>query len=229
VRILLVEDDARMASFVRRGLSEHGLAVEAVADTAAADQRLARGDYDLVILDRMLPGESGLEFCRRLRAAERAMPVLMLTALSATEEKVEGLDAGADDYLTKPFELSELLARVRALLRRAGERGGAAPATVLEYAGLRMDLIRRAVQRDGKALRLTPREFALLEFLLRNPERVLGRTEIAQRVWNLDFESSNVLEVFVSSLRRKVDRGFDPPLIHTVVGTGYVLSREPVA
>jgi len=223
LRILLVEDDDRMSSFVRRGLEEHGHRVDVAHDTAAADECLTQGGYDLVILDRMLPGENGLTLCRRLREAGHGGPVLMLTALSSTAEKVEGLDAGADDYLSKPFEFSELLARVRALLRRGGDQGP----TVLEYADLRMDLLQRTATRNGKSIRLTPKEYALLEFLMRNPERVLSRTEIGRRVWNLDFEYSNVLEVFISSLRRKVDKGFERPLIQTVVGTGYILSSEP--
>jgi DNA-binding response OmpR family regulator len=178
--------------------------------------------YDLVILDVMLPDRDGVDVCRNLRRRKVASYILMLTALSATEDKIAGLDAGADDYLTKPFDFEELVARIRALLRR----GKASEATRLEHAGLEIDLLRRAVRRDGQAIKLSAKEYALLEFLMRNPDRVLDRMTIAQKVWDISYEpSSNVIDVYISALRKKVDRDFETPLIHTVVGMGYRFGR----
>jgi DNA-binding response OmpR family regulator len=177
----------------------------------------------VIILDLMLPDHDGVQLCRNLRRRRVSTPILMLTALSATDEKVAGLEAGADDYLTKPFDLDEFIARVRALLRRAQSSEGAN----LSFGGIEMDLVSRTVTREGKRIELTAKEFALLEYFMRNPERVLTRTNIGERVWDLLFQDeSNVIEVFVSRLRRKIDRGFDKPLIHTVIGTGYTLSTE---
>jgi DNA-binding response OmpR family regulator len=218
MRILVVEDNPRMASAIRHGLKEQGYVVDLSASGHEAEEMAALEPYDLIVLDRMLPDRDGVEVCRNLRRRGLATPVLVLTALSSTAEKVTGLDAGADDYLPKPFEFEELLARVRALLRR----GQATEATRLEYDTLEIDLVRRTVKRSGDAIRLSAREFALLEFLARNPERVLDRMTIAQKVWDMTYEpSSNVIDVYISTLRRKIDRGYDPPLIHTVVGMGY--------
>jgi DNA-binding response OmpR family regulator len=221
VRILVIEDNAGMASAIQRGLSEQGFAVELCATGA---EGLARGlaeRWDLVVLDRMLPDQEGVEVCRNLRRQGVATPVLMLTALSLTADKVVGLDAGADDYLTKPFEFEELIARVRALARR----GRPARSTRLAHEGVVVDLLKRSVERDGEPIKLSAKEFALLEFLVRNPGRVLGRATIAREVWDIQAEpSSNVIEVYVSSLRRKLDRG-RAPLIHTVVGEGYRFGR----
>jgi DNA-binding response OmpR family regulator len=218
MRILVVEDNPRMASAIRHGLKEQGYVVDLSASGHEAEEMAAIEPYDLIVLDRMLPDRDGVEVCRNLRRRGLSTPVLVLTALSSTAEKVTGLDAGADDYLPKPFEFEELLARVRALLRR----GQATEATRLEYDSLEIDLVRRTVRRSGDAIRLSAREFALLEFLARNPERVLDRMTIAQKVWDMTYEpSSNVIDVYISTLRRKIDRGYDPPLIHTVVGMGY--------
>ena len=223
MRLLVVEDDPTIAGFVRQGLEELGYTVEIVGDGRAGEAEALTAAYDLIILDIMLPGQSGIEVCRHLRRRGVGTPVLMLTALSATTSKVDGLEAGADDYLVKPFEFDELAARIKALLRR----GQASEASVLRFEDLEMDLLKRQVTRAGQKIRLTTKEFALLEYLLRHPNRVLTRTAIGQQVWDMNFEySGNVIEVYVSTLRRKIDKGFDKPLIHTIIGVGYMLSAE---
>ncbi len=218
MRILVIEDNPKMAGGIRRGLTEHGHAVDVCHGGFEGEELAAAGPYDVIILDLMLPDRHGLDVCRSLRRRDVRTPILVLTALSGTREKVTGLDAGADDYLTKPFEFEELIARVRALLRR----GQATEATKLGYDDLQLDLRQRSASRAGSRIRLSGKEFALLEFLVRNPERVLPRQAIAEKVWEMNYEpSSNVIDVYISSLRRKIDRDFARPLIHTVIGTGY--------
>lgn len=218
MRILVVEDNPDLAAAIRQGLREHGYSVDIVHNGFEGEEMAASEPYDLVILDVMLPDRDGVELCRNLRRRKIATYVLMLTALSGTGDKVAGLDAGADDYLTKPFDFEELLARIRALLRR----GKGSEATRLSYAGLEVDLLRRTVHRDEHKIKLSAKEFALLEFLMRNVDRVIDRTTIAQKVWDINFEpSSNVIEVYISALRKKVDKDFERPLIHTIVGMGY--------
>lgn len=223
MRFLVVEDNPRLAMQVRRILEEQSYEVLTTGSGRDAEDKATRESFDLIILDLMLPDYDGVQLCRNLRRRKIGTSILMLTALSSTEDKVEGLNAGADDYLVKPFEPDELLARVRALLRRAQPTEGA----TLSFHDLEMDLLKRTATRAGTAVDLTAKEFALLEYFLRNPERVLTRTNIAERVWGLLFEEeSNVIEVYVSRLRRKIDKGFDKQLIHTVIGTGYVLSAD---
>jgi DNA-binding response OmpR family regulator len=222
MRILVIEDNERLANLIRTGLEEHGNTVETTASGREGQERAATEHFDVIILDLMLPDHDGVEVCRELRRRGVSTPILMLTALSSINDKVCGLEAGADDYLTKPFDTDELVARVRALASRAHANGA-----TLRFSGIEMDLVGRKVSRDGSRIDLTAKEFALLEYFLRNPERVLTRTNIGERVWNLLFhEESNVIEVYVSRLRRKIDKRFDQPLIHTVIGTGYVLSSE---
>jgi DNA-binding response OmpR family regulator len=223
MRFLVVEDNERLAELVKRGLEEHGYTVDTTTSGRAGEELAVKGRYDVIILDLMLPDHDGVEICRNLRRRGISTPILMLTALAATEEKVTGLEAGADDYLTKPFDLEEFIARVRALLRRAQSAEGGK----LRFGGIELDLVGRRVTRDGQRVDLTTKEFALLEYFMRNPERVLTRTNIGERVWDLLYQDeSNVIEVYVSRLRSKIDKGFDKPLIHTVVGTGYTLSTE---
>lgn len=225
MRILVVEDNPKMAHFIRQGLTEYGYAVDLASGGCDGEQMAASTPYDLVILDVMLPDQDGVQTCKNLRRRGVKKPVLMLTALSATEDKVKGLDSGADDYLTKPFEFDEFVARVRALLRR----GQATEASHLRFGDLEMDLLTRTVARAGHKVKLTAKEFALLECFMRNPNRVLTRTAIGERVWDMNFDSdSNVIDVYVSALRRKIDKGFDRRMLHTVVGSGYMLSSEPV-
>jgi DNA-binding response OmpR family regulator len=223
MRLLMIEDDPTTASFVRQGLGEIGYSVN-VASTAREGEKLALEErHDLILLDVMLPDQSGVELCAELRRRGVRVPILMLTALSTTRHKVTGLDAGADDYLLKPFEFEELVARIKALLRR----GAASESSTLEYADLKMDLTRREVTRAGRPIRLTAKEFALLECFLRNKERVLTRTVLGESVWNMRFEhGSNVIDVYLSALRRKIDKEFPTPLLHTIIGSGYILSTE---
>ena len=223
MRILLVEDDRKVASFIRKGLTEEGYAVDVIHD---GENGLAMGLdrlHDIIVLDVMLPQKPGFQVLRELRQAKVTTPVLLLTARDTVEDKVQGLDAGADDYLTKPFAFAELLARVRALLRRAKT----AQTPVLRVADLTLDPAARTVKRGEEAIPLTNREFALLEYFLRNPGRVLTRTMIAEHVWDYSFDpGTNVIDVYVNYLRKKIDAGRESRLIHTVRGVGYVLKTE---
>jgi len=222
MRILVVEDEKKVARFVQRGLEAEGYAVAVVHDGDTALARALEGDWDAVVLDLALPGRDGLAVLRELRGRRSSVPVLLLTARSGVTDKVAGLDLGADDYLTKPFEFVELLARLRALLRR----GGSTPPR-LALADLTLDPATREVTRAGRRIDLTVREYALLEFLLRNRGRVLSRAVIAQHVWGVSFETfTNVIDVYVNYLRRKIDADFEPKLLQTVRGVGYVL-KEP--
>jgi DNA-binding response OmpR family regulator len=222
MRLLVVEDQRKMASFIRKGLMEAGYSVD-VAETGSAAEILAgENSYDLIVLDVMLPDQNGLDTARHPRRDGYAGPILMLTALAGTKDKVHGLDAGADDYLTKPFAFEELLARVRALLRRQS----AAQTSVLKFQDLEMDLISRRVYRAGQEITLTAKEFSLLEYFLRHPNRPLSRSSIAEPVWDARFDSeSNVIDVYINMLRKKVDQPFGSRLIHTVIGVGYVLKQ----
>jgi DNA-binding response OmpR family regulator len=223
MRVLVIEDDRKVASFIQTGLEQEGYAVDALNDGAEAGDQARTIDYDAVVLDLMLPGRSGFQVLRDIRAKKATLPVLILTAKDALEERVAGLDAGADDYMTKPFALAELSARLRALLRR-----GAPRESVLRVADLEMDTIRRKVRRAGNAIDLKPKEYALLEILMRNSDRPLTKALIIEHVWDIHFDSiSNVVEVHINSLRNKIDKGFDLPLIHTVRGVGYVLTDAP--
>lgn len=218
MRILIIEDNPKMAGAIQRGLREHGYAAEVCHGGFDGEDLAAIESFDLILLDLMLPDRDGVDVCRNLRRRCVATPILMLTALSGTEDKVSGLDAGADDYLTKPFEFEELLARIRALLRR----GEASEGRLLTCEDLELDLYTRKAKRGETEHELSNKEFALLEYLMRNPNRVLSRTQIAESVWDMNFEpESNVIDVYVSSLRKKLDRGFERELIHTIKGAGY--------
>ncbi|MBP0444314.1 response regulator transcription factor [Roseomonas sp. SSH11] len=228
MRILLVEDDPEVARFVRKGLTEAGHIVEH-RDNGKDGLFAAAGEpFDLLVLDRMLPGGvDGLRLVETLRAQENRTPVLFLTALSAVDERVRGLKAGGDDYLTKPFAFAELLARVEALGRRPASE---APATRLRVADLELDLLSRTVTRGGKRIDVQPREFRLLEHLMRHVGQVVTRTMLLEKVWDYHFDpQTNVIDVHVSRLRQKLDRGFDKPLIHTVRNAGYMIRAEDQA
>jgi two-component system copper resistance phosphate regulon response regulator CusR len=218
VRTLVIEDNPKMAMAIQSGLQEHGMAVD-VSHTGYEGEELAASEpYDAIVLDLMLPDRDGVEVCRNLRRRGVQAPVLMLTALSGTQDKVNGLDAGADDYLAKPFEFEELLARLRALMRR----GQASESRILRCDDLELDLYSHVATRAGEKIELSNREFALLECLMRNENRVLSRIQIGEKVWDMNFEpTSNVIDVYISALRKKIDRGFDRPLIHTIKGAGY--------
>jgi two-component system OmpR family response regulator len=225
VRLLLVEDDEKLGSFVLRGLEQEGHRVD-WAKNADDGLRFARtGDYDAAVVDRMLPRRDGVGIVQDLRAERVATPVLILSAKGSVDDRIEGLQAGADDYLAKPFSFAELVARLQALCRRA--HAASAPSRVLEYADLSLDLFTRRAVRAGRAIDLQAKEFALLEYLLRNHDRVLSKTMILERVWGYSFDpQTNVVDVLVSRLRGKIDRGHEAKLIQTVRGVGYVLRRD---
>lgn len=222
MHLLLIEDDQEAAQYLLRGLRESGYAVDHSPDGEEGLARASSGRYDLVVTDRMLPRLDGLDLVRRLRAQEVRTPVLVLSALGTVDDRVQGLKAGGDDYLTKPFAFSELLARIEALLRRSAAPE-AAP-TRFKVADLEMDLLSRQVVRAGKQIELTAREFKLLEFLLSHAGQVVTRTMLLEGVWDLHFDpQTNLIDVHMSRLRQAVDRGFSKPLIHTIRGTGYVI------
>jgi two-component system copper resistance phosphate regulon response regulator CusR len=223
MRILVVEDDQKVASFIQSGLEQEACAVDVLHDGSDAGEQAHIVDYDAVVLDLMLPGRSGFQVLRDVRARKPSLPVLILTAKDSLEERVAGLDGGADDYMVKPFALAELSARLRALLRRGTPRE-----TRLRAADLELDTVRRTVSRGGRVIDLKPKEYALLEFLMRNSDRPVTRSLIIEHVWDIHFDSvSNVVEVHVNSLRHKIDRGFPVPLIHTIRGVGYMLTDKP--
>ncbi|WP_447601265.1 response regulator transcription factor [Nitrospira sp. Nam80] len=223
MRILVIEDDKDLAQFIRKGLQEERHAVDVAEDGEAGLELASSGGYDLMIVDVMLPKLDGLSFCRRVRGWGDQTPILLLTARDTVEDKVAGLDTGADDYLTKPFAFAELVARVRALIRR----GGPAPASELKAADLVVDPAAHRVWRGGKEINLTNKEYALLEYLLRNRNRVLTRTAIIEHVWGLNYDPmTNIVDVHIRALRAKMDKDFSPPLITTVRGVGYMLEAE---
>jgi len=222
VRILVVEDEPKVASFVKRGLEENGFSVDVAFDGSVGKKMFDAGDYNLVILDVNLPYKNGIELCKEIRSINQKIPVMMLTALGTTEDKLSGFDSGADDYLVKPFEFRELLARIRSLLKRVSisETGS----NVLRFLDLEMNLDTWEVIRDGRKIELTQKEFALLEYLLRNKGRVVSRVDIAEKVWDITFDTgTNVIDVYVNFLRKKIDRDFPQKLIHTQTGVGYIL------
>jgi len=217
LRVLVVEDEAKVASFIARGLGEAGYTVDVASQGPAALEEATVNDYDLILLDVMLPGIDGWEVLSQYRERGGNSPVMMLTARNAVEDKVRGLDSGADDYLTKPFALTELLARVRVLLRREDRK-----APILKLADLELNPASREVRRAEKKVNLSAREYALLEYFMRHQDRILSRSMVLEHVWDYSFDpETNVVDVYVSYLRNKIDRGFDPPLIHTMRGVGY--------
>jgi len=221
VRILLVEDEFSAAQMLAKGLREHAYAVDVVADGEQALYQATINDYDLLILDLMLPRKDGLEVCRQLRAARSALPILMLTARDGVADRVTGLDTGADDYLTKPFDFQELLARVRALLRR----GPVLRKEIIQIADLSIDVQSRRVRRAGRAVELTVKEYSLLDYLARRSDQVVGRADIAEHVWDENFDCfSNLIEVYIQRLRRKLDDGHPRKLLRTIRGEGYMLT-----
>ena len=223
MHILVVEDEQRIAAFIKRGLEEEQYVADVAYDGEEALDWAETVDYDLVVLDVLLPKKDGIQVCRELRGRGSKVPILMLTARDAVEDRVRGLDSGADDYLIKPFAFQELLARVRALLRRRGE----SKTTRLQVGDLILDTLTHRATRGGRDIELTAREYALLEFLMRHPGQVLSRTQIADHVWGYDFfTTSNVVDVYVSYLRRKIDDGFEDQLLKTVRGAGYRIEAE---
>ncbi len=222
MRILVVEDEKKVAAFIQSGLEQEGYAVDVLTDGDDAGTQAGIIDYDCVILDLMLPGRSGFQVLRDIRAKKAELPVIILSAQASPEERVAGLNAGADDYMAKPFIVAELAARIRALLRRGKPRE-----TRLRVGDLEIDTLRRKVTRGGRAVDLKPKEYALLEFLAQHADRPVTRSHIIEHVWDIHFDSiSNVVEVHINSLRNKIDKGAPSPLIHTIRGVGYMLSDQ---
>jgi DNA-binding response OmpR family regulator len=222
MRVLVVEDEKKTASFVRKALQAEGFAVDVCDNGNSALAALQATPFDAVVLDIMLPGRDGLSVLRQLRERTNAVPVLLLSARGDVNERVEGLNAGADDYLPKPFELAELIARVRALTRRSGEN----KSNLLRVANLTLDTASHQAERGDRKIELTAREYRLLEFLMRSAGRLCGRMMILEKVWDYDFDpGTNLVDVYIRRLREKIDTGFEPKLLHTVRGTGYVMKE----
>jgi two-component system, OmpR family, copper resistance phosphate regulon response regulator CusR len=226
IKILLVEDEKKIAESLKKGLTEQHYQVEAAYDGIIGKKLFETYPFDLIILDINLPGMNGYDLCREIRKKSEKIPVIMLTALSATDDKIEGFDAGADDYIVKPFDFKELLVRIRALLKRIYQNMPSG--NMLKVADLVMNLDSKEVSRADIPISLTTKEFQLLEYLVRNKNRVVSRADIALNVWDIDFDTkTNVIDVYVNFLRKKVDKDFDSKLIHTQVGMGYILKENP--
>ena len=225
MRILLIEDDKKIVSALSRGLKGESFAVDAAYDGLKGEELAKINKYDIIILDLMLPKQDGLQICKNLRIDKITTPIIMLTALDDVDDKIKGLDTGADDYLVKPFHFGELLARVRSLVRRNSK----IRTTTIEFYGLKLDLNTHKAFRRTTEISLTSKEFALLELFMMNPDKILSRSEISEHLWDMNFDpKSNVIDSFVKYLRQKIDKNFDAPLIHTVRGTGYIFSeRKP--
>ena len=220
MKILVIEDEPQVVDFLRKGLTEKGYEVKFAFDGQTGERLALKGEFDLIILDVVLPYINGYELCKRIRENGLDVPILMLTALSATSDKVSGFDAGADDYLVKPFEFEELLARINALSRRSS--GFVQTSKEIKIADLILNLNKKSASRKNKIIELTSKEFELLELLMKNVGRVVSRAEIAEKIWDIRFDTgTNVVDVYISILRKKIDRDFDQKLIHTKVGSGY--------
>jgi two-component system, OmpR family, copper resistance phosphate regulon response regulator CusR len=224
MRILIVEDEPKVASFIKSGLEENNYEADTTYDGLLAENLAREKEYNLYILDIIIPGIGGLELCKRLKKLNQNIPILMLTALGTTDDKINGFDAGADDYLVKPFEFRELLARVKVLVKKSGLPN--AQVNKLVHEDLELDLDSKLARRGSAAIELTAKEFTLLEYFMRNKGRVLSRNDIAEKVWDVSFDfGSNIVDVYVNFLRKKIDKGFDNKLIHTKVGFGYVFGE----
>lgn len=223
MKILIIEDEPRVASFIREGLEEKDYETFVAYDGITGEKAALEEAFDLIVLDLILPGKGGIEVCRSVKAARPEIPVLMLTALSTTLDKVAGFDAGADDYLVKPFDFPELLARIKSLLKRS--RSASHQPESLRVADLELDLMRKVAIRGGKVIELTAKEFALLEYFMRNTGRVVSRADISEKVWDITYDTgTNIVEVYVNILRKKIDRDFETKLIHTRIGLGYIFT-----
>ncbi len=227
--ILVIEDEERIASLIRRVLEENGFMVTVAESGIRGREYILSNHFDLVVSDIILPGINGVELCREIKKIKPHLPVIMLTALGTTDDKVEGLDAGSDDYLVKPFEIKEFIARINSLLRRYQLLTATDHTRIstLTYDSVEINLDIKTVRREGKEIKLTPKEFNLLEYLMRNPERVLSRAEIAANVWDTHFDTgTNFIDVYINYLRNKIDKNFETKLIHTRTGMGFILNRD---
>jgi len=224
MRVLVIEDEVQVASFIQQGLEEQSIVVDIAYDGRIGERLALSREYDVILLDIVIPGINGFDLCRIVKRERPNVPVLMLTTLGTTEDKVEGFDSGADDYLLKPFEFVELIARLRALARR-NSNTTSTYGPVLRFENLKLDIQKKVALRDDKVIKLSAKEFSLLEFFLRNPGRVISRAELAKEVWQIQFETgTNVVEVYMNMLRNKIDKDFSPKVLHTRIGMGYVLS-----
>lgn len=225
-KILVVEDEQRIAELLQKGLEEFGYLVTLAFDGEMGRRLVNNHTYDLIIADVILPQLNGFELCKEIRKVQPDIPIIMLTALGTTDDKLDGFDSGADDYMVKPFDLRELNARINILLKRKGVEQNAPKTDYIEYADIKLDINNKTVFRDSRAMKLTPKEFNLLYYMMMNPERVLSRTEIAEKVWDTHFNTgTNFIDVYINYLRSKVDKGFDTKLIHTRPGLGFILKK----
>jgi two-component system copper resistance phosphate regulon response regulator CusR len=227
MRILVIEDEQKVAAFIRSGLEQHGYDVDIAYDGQLGESFALTKQYAVVLLDVVIPLVNGIEVCRRIKLQRPELPILMLTALGTTSDKVHGFEAGADDYLVKPFEFEELLARIKALTKRKGLASYPAVSSLLQVGDLQLDLDKKVAHRAGKTISLTAKEFDLLEYFIRNKGRVISKVELAEKVWDINFDTgTNVVEVYINILRKKIDRDFDAKLLHTRIGLGYVMHNE---
>jgi two-component system, OmpR family, copper resistance phosphate regulon response regulator CusR len=225
VKILIIEDEPKVVAFLKKGLEEQGYITSVAYDGQMGERLATKDDFDLIILDVIIPQVNGIELCRRIREKNVQVPILMLTALGTTEDKVSGFDAGADDYLVKPFEFRELLARIKALTKRGS--AVVQSSRTLRIADLEIDLDRKNARRAGNTIELTAKEFSLLEYLMRNAGRVVSRTDISEKVWDITFDTgTNVVDVYVNILRKKIEKGYSSKLIHTRIGMGYIFEES---
>jgi two-component system copper resistance phosphate regulon response regulator CusR len=226
MKVLVIEDEPQVSSFIRQGLEEQSFEVDVAYDGSIGERLALSREYDVILLDIVIPGINGFDLCKILKKEKPRTPILMLTTLGTTADKVTGFDAGADDYLLKPFEFAELTARLKALARRPS-MAEASHGNLLRFEDLKLDLEQKIARRADKAIKLSAKEFALLEFFMRRPGKVISRAELAEKIWDIKFETgTNVVEVYISMLRNKIDRDFHPKLIQTRIGLGYVLSKD---
>lgn len=225
MKVLVIEDEIQVSTFIKQGLEEQFIEVDVAYDGDTGRRMALNRDYDVVLLDIVIPGVNGFELCRILKMEKPATPILLLTTLGTTSDKLTGFDAGADDYLLKPFDFDELTARLKALARRPAMAGNYG--SLLRFEDLKLDLDKKVAIRSDKVIKLSAKELALLEFFMRNPDKVVSRSELAEKIWDIKFETgTNVVEVYISMLRNKIDRDFFPKLLHTRIGLGYILTRE---
>jgi two-component system copper resistance phosphate regulon response regulator CusR len=226
MKVLVIEDEQQVSSFIRQGLEELDHEVEVAYDGNAGQQLALTNSYDVIVLDIVIPGINGFDLCKNVKNEKPNTPVLMLTTLSTTADKINGFDSGADDYLLKPFEFAELTARIKALSRRPNLQNSPNQ-NILVYDNLKLDIDRKVAERSKKTIKLSAKEFSLLEYFMKNADRVISRAELADKIWDIKFETgTNVVEVYMNMLRNKIDRDFEPKLLHTRIGLGYVLSNE---
>jgi two-component system copper resistance phosphate regulon response regulator CusR len=227
MRILVIEDEQQVASFIKQGLEEQSFEVDVAYDGNMGERLALSREYDVVVLDIVIPGINGFDLCTIIKRDKPTLPILMLTTLGTTADKISGFDAGADDYLLKPFDFEELIARLKALARRSTVSGGVSYNNILRFEDLKLDTEKKIAKRYEKSIKLSAKEFTLLEFFMRNPGKVFSRAELADKIWNIKFETgTNVVEVYINMLRNKIDRDFEPKLLHTRIGLGYVLSKD---